>query len=401
MSPIVGLDIGTTKVCVCVGEIKKNGKIEIIGIDTKPCSGLHRGMVSNISQTTASIEQSMSKAELMSGSKIESVTINISGSSVKGITNPGMIAIKKGGGITKLDVKRVIETAKAVNIAQDMEILHYLPQSYRVDDQDGIEDPVGMIGMRLETEVYFITAKKTAIQNLMMCVEKAGLKMINQPVLSLLAGAEAVLSPDEKHLGVALIDIGGGTTDMAIFIEGNLHHLYTISIGGTNITKDISIVLKTSFENAERIKRERGCCFSSLISENEEIVLQPFGGQKEQSVPRHILSEVIQSRMEEMFSMLDKEITRFKPRINAGVVLIGGGAMMGGCVELCKEIFNLPVRLGIPQNIGGLVDAVSTPFYAPSVGLVMLSAKEHHKKGRKKASISLPWWKRAKDFFRI
>ncbi|MEW6681187.1 MAG: cell division protein FtsA, partial [bacterium] len=391
----------SAKVCVCVGEIKKNGKIEIIGIGTKPCSGLHRGMVSNISQTTASIEQSMSKAELMSGSKIESVTINISGSSVKGITNPGMIAIKKGGGITKLDVKRVIETAKAVNIAQDMEILHYLPQSYRVDDQDGIEDPVGMIGMRLETEVYFITAKKTAIQNLMMCVEKAGLKMINQPVLSLLAGAEAVLSPDEKHLGVALIDIGGGTTDMAIFIEGNLHHLYTISIGGTNITKDISIVLKTSFENAERIKRERGCCFSSLISENEEIALQPFGGQKEQSVPRHILSEVIQSRMEEMFSMLDKEITRFKPRINAGVVLIGGGAMMEGCVELCKEIFNLPVRLGIPQNIGGLVDAVSTPFYAPSVGLVMLSAKEHHKKGTKKASISLPWWKRAKDFFRI
>ncbi|MEW6104006.1 MAG: cell division protein FtsA [bacterium] len=401
MSPIVGLDIGTTKVCVCVAEIKKNGKIEIIGIGTKPCSGLHRGMVSNVSQTTASIEQSMSKAELMSGSKIESVTINISGSSVKGITNPGMIAIKKGGGITKLDVKRVIETAKAVNIAQDMEILHHLPQSYRVDDQDGIEDPVGMIGMRLETEVYFITAKKTAIQNLIMCVEKAGLKMMGSPILSLLGGAEAVLSPDEKHLGVALIDIGGGTTDMAIFIEGNLHHLYTISIGGTNITKDISIVLKTSFDNAERIKRERGCCFSSLISENEEIALQSLGGQDEQTIPRHVLSEVIQSRMEEMFSMLDREITRFKPRINAGVVLIGGGAMMEGSIELAKQVFNLPVRIGIPQNIGGLVDAVSTPFYATSVGLVMLSAKEHHKKGTKKASKHFSWLKEIKGFFRI
>ncbi len=380
MSSIVGLDIGTTKVCVVVGDTKKNGGIEIIGTGIKPCSGLHRGMVSNISQTTSAIEAAESKAKLMSGSKVESVIIGISGSGVKGITNPGMIAIKKERGITKLDVNRVIETAKAVNIPQDMEILHLLPQSFRVDDQDGIDDPIGMIGMRLETEVYIITAKKTSIQNLQKCVENAGLKMAGKPILSLLAGASAVLSDDERQLGCALIDIGGGTTDMAIFIDGSLHHLHTIPIGGTNITKDISIVLRTSLENAEKIKKERGVCFSPLVSSDEEINLQSLGGGDEQTIPRHALSEVIQSRMEEVFSMLDKELERFRTRINAGVILIGGGSMITGCVELSKQTFNLPVRLGIPQKIGGLVDAVSTPFYATPVGLVMFGQKSCKKK---------------------
>lgn len=379
MSAIVGLDIGTTKVCAVVGKIRKDGKIEIMGIGTKACSGLSRGIVSNISQATSSIEKAIAKAELMSGSKVESVITGISGSAIKGITNPGMIAIKKEREITELDVNRVIDTAKAVNIPQNMEILHVISQSFRVDDQDGIEDPIGMIGMRLETEAYIIMVKSSIKQNLERCIQNAGLKIIGRPILSLLAGAEAVLSPDEKALGCVLIDIGGGTTDMAIFIDGSLCHIYSLAIGGINITKDISIVLRTSLEEAERIKKEKGICLSSLISDEEEINLQSLGGEASQTIPSHALSEIIQSRMEEIFSIMDKELERFRPKVNGGIVLIGGGSMIKGCVDLAKHIFNLPCRLGIPQGINGLVDAVATPFYAVPVGLIMFSKKSQKK----------------------
>jgi len=398
MSLVVGLDIGTTKVCACVGKIRNDGKVEIIGTGMKYCSGLHRGMVSNISQTASSIEFAMEKAQLMSGAKIDSAIIGISGSSVKGVTNPGMIAIKKERGITRLDVNRVIETAKSSNILPDMEILHLLPQSFRVDGQDGIEDPIGMIGTRLETEVYIITARKTAIQNLKMCVEKAGLRVKDKPILSLLAGGEAVLSPDERNLGVALIDIGGGTTDMAIFVDGFLSDVYSLPIGGVNITRDISIVLRTSLENAEKIKKEKGVCHSQFVRE-EEITVQSIGQRDGQTIPYHALSEIIQSRMEEVFSLLDKELEQFKSKIGAGVVLIGGGSMLTGSVELSKEIFNLPVRLGIPQGIGGLVDAVSTPFYAVPVGLVIYGAKNFKKKIAPKRVLGFLSW--LKDFFGI
>lgn len=386
MAIVVGLDIGTTKVCVCVAEIKKDGRIEIIGTGTKLCSGLSRGMVSNISQTTSSIEQAITKAELMSGVKPESVVVGISGSAIKGITNPGMIAIKKDRGVTKFDVNRVIETAKAVNIPPNMEILHLLPQSFKVDDQDGIEDPVGMIGMRLETEVYIVTVKTSVKQNLEKCVQGTGLKITGKPILSLLAGASAVLSQDEKDLGCALIDIGGGTTDMAIFIDGSLHYVYSLAIGGTNITKDISIVLRTSLEDAEKIKKEKGVCLSSLVSDEEEINLQSLGDRSQQTIPQHALSEIIQSRMEEIFSILDKELERFREKINGGIVLIGGGSMMTGCIDLAKQIFNLPARLGIPQGINGLVDAVSTPFYAVPVGLIISQSSQKRGVAPKKVS---------------
>lgn len=376
MPPIIGLDIGTTKVCVCVANIKKDGKIDILGTGTKPCSGLSRGMVSNISQTVSSIEQAITKAELMSGVKPESAVVGISGSAIKGITSPGIITIKKDRGITKFDVNRVIESAKVVNIPQNMEILHLLPQSFSVDNQDGIEDPIGMIGTKLETEVYTVTVKTFARQNLEKCVSNAGLKIIGKPVLSLLAGASAVLSQDEKDLGCVLIDIGGGTTDMAIFIDGSLYYVYSLAIGGTNITKDISIVLRTSLEDAEKIKKEKGVCLSSLVFDEEEINLQSLGDRSQQTIPQHALSEIIQSRMEEIFSMLDKEIDKkFREKINGGIVLIGGASMMTGCIDLAKQIFNLPVRLGIPQGINGLVDAVSTPFYAVPVGLIIFSQK--------------------------
>lgn len=399
MATIVGLDIGTTKVCVCVAEMKNDGKIGIIGTGTKLCSGLSRGMVSNISQTTSSIEKAIAKAELMAGTKkVESVAVGISGSAIKGITNPGMTAIKKERGVTKIDVNRVIEIAKAVNIPQNMEILDTIPQSFRIDDQDGIKDPIGMMGLRLETEVYIITVKSSVKQNLEKCVQGAGLKITGKPILSLLAGADAVLSSDEKDLGCALIDIGGGTTDMAVFIDGSLHNVYSLAIGGTNITKDISIVLRTSLEDAERIKKERGTCLSSLVSDEEEINLRSLGEEVQQTIPRHALSEIIQSRMEEIFSIMDKELGRWRPKINGGIVLIGGGSMIIGCVELAKQIFNLPVRLGIPQGINGLVDAVSTPFYAVPVGLVL--SQKSQKKGIMPKKVS-GVFSSIKKFFRI
>lgn len=380
MGTIAGLDVGTTKVAVVVAEVKRDGKIEIIGTGIKDCSSLVRGMVSNIAQTTSSIEKAIGKAELISGTKLESVVVCISPSAIKGITNPGMIAIKREGCITKLDIDRVIETAKAVNMPQNMEILHVISQFFRVDDQDGIENPIGMVGMRLETEVYIIMVRTSLRQNLERCILNAGLKIIGKPILSILAGAEAVLSSDEKNLGCVLIDIGGGTTDMAIFIDGSLHHVYSISLGGSNITRDISIVLRTSLEDAERIKKEKGVCLSSLVSDDEEIKLGGLGGEIEQTIPQHALAEVIQSRMEEIFSIMAKELERFKTKINGGIVLVGGGSMIRGCVELAKSIFGLHVRLGVPRGIvGGLVEAVSTPFYAVPVGLIMFSQKSQKK----------------------
>jgi cell division protein FtsA len=378
MNPVVGLDIGTTKVCVCVGKETKEG-IEITGIGMRPCTGLHRGMVSNIRSTVQAIESAMAKAELMAGESIDRVVVGISGGSIKGISSLGVIAISKGREVTKQDVERVIETAKAISLPNGVQILHLLPQSFRLDDQDGIEDPIGMSGMKLESEIYIVTASTTAVQNLAKCVERSGFEMVGQPVLGLLAASLSILSHDEKRLGVALVDIGGGTTDIGIFIEGNLNYVSSLSLGGNNITKDISIVLRTSLEDAERVKRKAGSCLSSQVEDDEEVSVASLGDGKPQTLPKHTISEIIEPRMEEIFSLVNEEIKGFKKQINAGVVLTGGGALLSGVVELGQQIFDLPVRIGVPKEVKGLASSVSSSIYATPVGLVIYGIRNREK----------------------
>ncbi|HAW50046.1 TPA: cell division protein FtsA [bacterium] len=396
MSTIVGLDIGTTKVCVCIGNLTKNGEIEIVGEGTKPCLGLARGMVSNIQTTVSAIEDAMKQARYMSGEKIESVIVGISGGTIKGVTKHGLISIKKEREISKFDINRVIEIAKAGDIPSGREIIYTLSQSFNVDDHDGIENPVGMTGHRLEADVYIITSATTAIQNLTKCIEKAGYRVIGKPVASLLAASLAVLYDDEMRLGVCLIDVGGGTTDMGIFLDGTLHHLYSIPIGGTNVTSDISKIIRTSIDEAEKLKKERGCCLSSLVLSDEEISFSSLGEISE-TVPRHALSEIIQSRMEEIFSLLNNELERFKPRINAGCVLIGGGSMINGAVELAKEMLGMSCRIGVPKGIAGLTDAVNTPIYATPAGLVVWGVKHYGKKAS--AREAMGWFSKIKEYF--
>ena len=373
---IVGLDIGTTKICAIVGEIKEEGRIDIIGIGSHPSRGLRKGVVVNIESTVESIKKAVEEAELMAGVEINAVYTGIAGSHIKSFNSRGVIAIKDRE-ISKSDVERVIDAARAVAIPMDREILHVLPQEFTIDDQDGIKEPLGMSGVRLEAEVHVITGAVTSAQNIVKSCNRAGLDVLDI-VLEPLASSYSVLSQDEKELGVAVIDVGGGTTDLAIFVEGGIWHTAVMGIGGNHLTNDIAVVLRTPAAEAEKIKRKYGCALTALVRDDETIEVASVGGRPPRVLSRQVLSEIIEPRVEEIFGLVLKEIrkTGFEERVASGVVITGGSSIMEGIPEAAERVMELPARRGLPMNIGGLVDIVNSPMYATGVGLVLFGAQQ-------------------------
>lgn len=367
---ICGLDIGTTKICAIVGEVSGD-QVDVVGIGTHPSRGLRKGVVINIESTVESIKAAIEEAELMAGCEISTVYAGIAGGHIKGFNSHGIVAVKDKE-VLQHDVDRVIDAARAVAIPLDREVIHILPQEFIIDQQDGIKEPLGMSGVRLEAKVHIVTGAVTSAQNIVKCAQRVGLN-VSDIVLEQLASSEAVLSKDEKELGVALIDIGGGTTDLAIWTEGSIIHTSVLAVGGDHITSDIAVGLRTPMDDAERIKRSSGCAMSSLVEADETIDVPSVGGRKPRTLSRQILTEIIEPRVEEMFSLVHQEIQRtgYEDLLASGVVITGGATLLDGMPELAEDILGLPVRLGVPQGIGGLVDVVRNPMFATGVGLVL------------------------------
>lgn len=371
---VVGLDIGTTKICTVVGEVS-DGQVNIIGLGTSPSKGLRKGVVVNIESTVQSIKKAVEEAELMAGCHITSVYAGIAGGHIKGINSHGVIAVKNKE-ITEKDKNRVIDAASAVAIPMDREIIHIIPQEFIVDDQDGIRDPVGMSGVRLEGRVHIVTGAITSAQNIVKCANRAGLN-VDDIVLEQLGSSEAVLTPEEKELGAAIIDIGGGTTDLVIFANGSIKHTAVFSLAGNHITHDISVGLRTPAEEAEKIKIRYGCALTSLVRREETIKVPSVGGREPRVLTRQTLAEIIEPRVEEILTLVRDEVVKmgFGNLLASGVILTGGSAILEGVPELAEQIFNLPVRRGTPIGIGGLVDIVNSPIYATGVGLVLYGSR--------------------------
>ncbi|MFW5488223.1 MAG: cell division protein FtsA [Desulfovibrio sp.] len=372
---VVGLDIGTTKTCAVVGELHNDG-VDIVGIGTSPSTGLRKGVVVNIEQTVQSIKKAIEEAELMAGCEIHSVFAGIAGSHIKGFNSHGVIAVK-GGEIGPRDVERVIEGAKAVAIPMDREVIHTLAQEYVVDDQHGITEPMGMSATRLEVKVHIVTGAITSAENIVRSCNRSGLDVADI-VLESLASSEAVLTEEEREIGVAIVDIGGGTTDLAIFAKDSIRHTDVIALGGTNLTNDIAFGLRTPMSAAEKIKIRYGCALADMIQTDERIEVPSVGGREPRSLTRHVLAEICEPRVEEILTLADQALIRsgFKDTIGAGVVLTGGSALVEGIQELGEQIFNLPTRIGYPMGVGGLKDVVNSPMYATAVGLLMYGAKK-------------------------
>ncbi|MFC1891308.1 cell division protein FtsA [Thermodesulfobacteriota bacterium] len=374
---IVGLDIGTTKICAVVGEIGHDG-IEIIGIGSHPSEGLRKGVVINIEKTVNSIKEAIEEAETMAGCEISSVYAGIAGGHIKGFNSHGVIALKEKE-VTRKDIDRVIEAASAVAIPMDREVIHVLSQEFIVDEQDEIMDPLGMSGVRLEAKIHIVTGAVTSAQNIIKCANRAGLDVCDI-VLESIASSEAVLSQEERNLGVALIDFGGGTTDMAIFSKGSIKHTSVLALGGDNLTYDISIGLRTPRLEAEKIKMKYGCGLSAMIGKDETIEVPGVGGRTPRVLSRQILGEILEPRLEEIFTLIQNELIRsgYEDMVNSGAVITGGSAELAGVTEIAEQIFNVPSRLGFPRGIGGLVEVVNKPMYATAVGLVLYGAKRSH-----------------------
>jgi cell division protein FtsA len=370
---LVGLDVGTSKVCAIVGEMLEDGGLDIVGIGVSESRGIRRGVIVNLEAAVESIKKSIEEAELMAGVEIDAVHLAMAGPHIKGFNSRGVIAVAgKSREITRDDVRRAIEAAKAVSLPAGREILHVLPQDFVVDEQDGIGAPVGMTGARLEVNVHIVTSSATATQNIVSCVNRAGVGVIDT-VIEQLAAAEAVLTPDEKELGVALVDIGGGTTDIAIYERGSLWHTAVIGVGGDHFTSDIAVGLRMPIPDAEKLKRKCGCALSAMVDEDETMDVASVGGRRPRVMARRILSEILQPRAEEIFHLVWDEIRRagYEKSLNSGIVLTGGGAILEGMPEIAEQIFDLPIRRGSPSGVGGLADHVSSPGFATPVGLVV------------------------------
>ena len=367
---VVGLDIGTTKICAIVGVPTDHG-IDVIGIGTHPSLGLRKGVVVNIENTVQSIRRALEEAELMAGCDIGEVYAGIAGGHIKGFNSEGIVAVKSRE-VSQSDIRRVIDAASAVNIPMDREVIHILPQEYIVDGQGGIKDPLGMSGVRLEVRVHIVTGAVTSAQNIIKCANRAGLE-VNDIILQQLGSSEAVLTPEEKELGVALVDIGGGTTDIAIFHQGSIKHTAVISLAGDHITGDIAIGLRTPIEEAEKIKKKYGSAMVSFVEKDQVVEVPAVGEGKSKTIPRHILAEIIEPRVEEIVTLVHREVAAsgYEGLIASGVVLTGGSALLEGVTELAEQIFNLPVRRGYPRDVGGLTEIVRNPIYATAVGLVL------------------------------
>ncbi len=371
---IAGLDLGTTKVCAIVAEVTDDG-LDIIGIGSVPSKGLRKGVVVNIESTVHAIKAAIEQAETMAGVEIASVYAGIAGSHVRGMNQEGVAAISTRE-VSEEDVRRVLEQAKAIPLPGDRQVIHVLPQEYIVDDQDGIREPVGMSGVRLEARVHLVTAANAAAQNIIKCCERCDLH-VAETVLEPLASSHAVLSEDEKEIGVALIDIGGGTTDIIIHVDGAVVHTSVIPIGGINLTNDIATGLRTPMAEAERIKIKYGCAATSMVDEEETIEVPSVGGRAPRVLPRHVLCQIIEPRVEEIFQAVAHVIaeTGFGDMLASGAVITGGTTQLDGMPELAEQILGLPVRRGAPIGVGGLLDVVKSPAYSTGVGLVKYGAE--------------------------
>ncbi len=371
---IVGLDIGTKKTAAIIGEITEDKKIETIGIGTTDSRGLRKGVVVNLEATVDAIKKAQEEAELMAGVEIDSAFVGISGAHIKSFNSRGVIAVSgKNKEITPEDIERVIDQSKTVSIPPEREIIHIIPQEFVVDEQDGIKDPLGMSGIKLEVNVHIVTSATTSVQNLKTCVERAGIE-IERIVLNQIAASSSTLTHDEMELGVGMIDMGAGTTEVAIFERGSLWYTSIIPIGGDNFTNDIAVGLRTPIPEAERIKKKFGCVSSPPMDEEDTIEVPSVGrGKKPRILSRQLLADIIQPRAEEIFRLVDNDIKRmgYEKSLNSGIVITGGTALLEGLEEVAEEIFDLPVRRGDPSGIGGLAERVNTPDYAASVGLIL------------------------------
>jgi cell division protein FtsA len=388
---VVGLDVGTTKTCAVIGFLNEHNEVEVAGVGMAPSRGLKNGVIVNIDNTVSSIVKSVEDAELMAGCEVHDVFVGITGHHIAGLNQRGVVAISnRNRYVNPGEVKRVFEAAQAIKVPADREIIHVLSKEFSVDDQSGIKDPIGMSGVRLEAEVHIITGATTSIQNLVKSVHRAGFQC-NDVIFSPLAASEAVLSHDEKELGVALVDIGGGTCDIIIFIEGGVAYTSVNSVGGIHVTNDISIGLRTPLESAEIIKKKYGCSVVDLVDASEMIEVPSVGGRAPRRLFRQELSQIIEPRMMEIMEMVDRElvVSGKKDLLAAGIVLTGGGSMIEGCVDVAERVFNMPVRIGTPRDISGLRDIAATAQYSNGVGLLKYgilmnqyrSGKDKTKKG--------------------
>ncbi|TPW16688.1 MAG: cell division protein FtsA [Halothiobacillaceae bacterium] len=375
---VVGLDVGTSKVVAIVAEQLPDGGIEVVGIGSHPSRGLKKGVVVNIESTVQSIQRAIEEAELMAGCQIHSVYAGIAGSHIRSLNSHGIVAIRDSE-VTQGDVDRVIDAARAVAIPADQKILHVLPQEFIIDGQEGIRQPIGMSGVRLEARVHLVSGAVSAAQNIVKCVKRCGLE-VDDIILEQLASSYAVLTEDEKELGVCLVDIGGGTTDIAIFTEGSIRHTAVIPIAGDQVTNDIAVALRTPTPNAEDIKIKYACALTQLTSPGETIEVSGVGDRPSRRLARQTLAEVVGPRYEELLGLVQAELRRsgYEELLAAGVVLTGGSAKMEGVIELAEEVFNMPVRLGVPQSVSGLSEVVRNPIYATAIGLLHFGI--HHRR---------------------
>src|SRR5210317_2362439 len=373
---IVGLDIGTSKVVAVVGEIDADGGLEVIGIGSNPSKGMKKGVVVNIESTVQSIQRAVEEAELMAGCQIHSVYVGIAGSHIRSLNSHGIVAIKDRE-VYSLDLERVIDAAQAVAIPADQKVLHILPQEYVIDNQEGIKEPQGMSGVRLEAKVHLVTCAVNAAQNIEKCIRRCGLE-VEEIILEQLASSYSVLTEDERELGVCLVDIGGRTTDIAIFTEGSIRHTGVIPIAGDQVTNDIAMALRTPTQHAEEIKIKYACALTQLAGADETIKVPSVGDRAPRDLSRQSLAEVVEPRYDELFTLVQAELRRsgFEDMVPAGVVLTGGTSKMEGAMELAEEIFHMPVRVGAPQYATGLHDIIRNPIFATAVGLLLYGAEE-------------------------
>jgi len=397
---IVGLDIGTSKIAAVVGEIKSDGALEIMGVGTHPSSGLKKGVVVNIELTVQSIQRAVEEAELMAGCEIHTVDVGIAGSHIQSLNSDGTVAVKDQE-VSLQDVQRVIDTAKTIPIHTDQQILHVLPQEFVIDHQEGIKEPIGMSGIRLEAKVHVVTGANSAIQNIVKCVNRCNLK-VEDIVLEQLASCYAVLTDDEKELGVCLVDIGGGTTDIAIYTEGAIRHTSVIPIAGDQVTNDIAVALRTPTHAANDLKIKYACALRDMADIEETIEVPGVGDRPPRQLSRQTLAEVVEPRYEELFTLVQKELRHsgYEDLVASGIVLTGGAGKMAGTVELAEEIFHMPVRMGYPQNVAGMDDVIHDPIFATGIGLLqyrkhqLLSGynEDEYKKGTQHVMSSIKRW---------
>lgn len=397
---IVSLDIGTSKVCVLVGEINGRGQLEIIGKGTAPMKGTRRGNIINLDQAVDAVKKAVDEAEVMAGLQIESVYVGVSGDHIRSVNSRGTISVtSKHKEISREEIDRVIEACKSINVPAELELLHVIPREFVVDGQDGIHDPIGMTAARLEAQVHIVTGARTHNQNILTCVNKAGIA-VQELVLEQLAAAEAVLTQDEREMGVLLMDIGGGTTDYAVFLEGNVVHTNVLPVGAGHFTSDISVVLRTPMEDAERIKKRHGCALSSLVTEDDPIEVPTVGGRAPKIVSRQELTGILEPRAAEIAKLVYRDLEKagLEKEIRSGVVLVGGGAEMDGMVEMVEQVFDQQARRGVPRGLGGLADTVSGPEWAAAAGLLLWGFRDQARvrrrprKGLSKVADSVKSW---------